>query len=182
MNEFGRTQDHYDYLKAEAEKADAVFADEIAQIKAQIVKLEHKLIAKEYEREDLAQDWSLRIGRVAEQEKRSPSPLLEPNITFAGDYYYLRDHDLWYHKSFPLDWALTHLAGTGCIDCVNCAKWGKKNGVVIGYCSNCAEFLYNGDRGSGFKYDGPYVAQANNHYLIGVDLDSIRHPWNLTRA
>lgn len=55
-----------------------------------------------------------------------------------------------YHMSFPLMWAMTNKGGTG-INCENCICfatetnfWGET--VYMGYCLNCAEYIYENKR------------------------------------
>lgn len=62
--------------------------------------------------------------------------------------YYSYDEEL-YCGTFPEKWAKNHLPGTGPKDCRNCAHFGSWNGVFLGYCANCAEYEYNGERGRG---------------------------------
>lgn len=54
-----------------------------------------------------------------------------------------------YDKSFPQEWALSHLPGTGPEECNNCAEYGAKDDVFVGYCANCAIYDYNSERGEG---------------------------------
>ena len=167
----GRTQVYYDQLKAEAKAADQGFADEIAQIKRQINDLEHRLVAKEYEREDIAQSWSLRIGRIAEFEE--PDLKNQVEIVYVDDYYYVRSQNLWYHISFLVEWALNQEQGRKCFDC---AKFAKRNGVVIGYCTNCARDNYKNKRGFGFGPEDHSYYKNHNPHLNGVDLNTICAP------
>ena len=62
--------------------------------------------------------------------------------------YYSYDGEL-YCETFPEEWVLDHLPGTGPKDCGNCACYGSWNGVFLGYCANCAAYEYNGERGRG---------------------------------
>jgi len=101
---------------------------------------------------------------------------------FAGDkrQFYSYDEEL-YTATFPFEWAENHLPGTGPKECGNCACYGSWNGVFIGYCSNCAHYQYNGERGKGFI---DYGTENNSEelanfvsvfdtYLKGVDLDDV---------
>jgi hypothetical protein len=63
--------------------------------------------------------------------------------------YYSYDEEL-YCGTFPEEWVLDHLPGTGPKECGNCADYGSWNGVFLGYCANCAQYVYNGVRGRGF--------------------------------
>jgi hypothetical protein len=67
--------------------------------------------------------------------------------------YYSYDEEL-YCGTFPEEWAQTHLPDTGPKECGNCAYYGSWNGVFLGYCTNCAQYVYNGERGHGFIYIG----------------------------
>lgn len=96
----------------------------------------------------------------------------------ANGKYYSYDDEL-YHKTFPEEWAMNHLPGTGPKDCENCQAYGHWNGVFIGYCVNCAKHEYLGERGRGFvsfgkEYDGceEYVSVFET-YLKGVDLAEV---------
>jgi len=62
---------------------------------------------------------------------------------------YLYDYQ-WYHERFPEEWAVCHEEGTGPGQCNNCANFGSVNGIFIGYCANCAAYIYEGSRGRGF--------------------------------
>jgi hypothetical protein len=86
-----------------------------------------------------------------------------------------------YTSTFPIEWAKNHLPETGPTECTNCCYFGSWNGVFIGYCSNCAIYNYNGERGRGFiglgienncqeveKYTGAF-----DSYLKDIKLDDI---------
>lgn len=55
-----------------------------------------------------------------------------------------------YHENFPQEWAVNHEPGTGPEECKNCAYFGCIEDVFIGYCANCAIYVYEGSRGPGF--------------------------------
>lgn len=63
--------------------------------------------------------------------------------------YYSYDEEL-YCGTFPENWVEDFLEGTGPKECGNCAYYGSWNGVFLGYCANCAQYVYNGERGQGF--------------------------------
>jgi hypothetical protein len=63
--------------------------------------------------------------------------------------YYSYDEEL-YCGTFPEEWAQNHLPTTGPKECGNCVYYGSWNGVFLGYCANCANYVYNGERGYGF--------------------------------
>jgi hypothetical protein len=54
-----------------------------------------------------------------------------------------------YAISFPKEWAMSHLPGTGPEQCGNCYDYGSVEGLFVGYCLNCARYDYNGERGPG---------------------------------
>jgi hypothetical protein len=62
--------------------------------------------------------------------------------------YYSYDEEL-YCGTFPEEWAQNHLPTTGPKECRNCMYYGSWNGVFLGYCTNCADYVYNGERGRG---------------------------------
>ena len=86
----------------------------------------------------------------------------------------------WYHRSFPVLWAMTHEIGSGPSQCSNCADFGCVNHVFIGYCANCAEYRYDGERGRGFIDNGiefdeyETAVSAFDTYLKGVDISQIK--------
>jgi hypothetical protein len=93
---------------------------------------------------------------------------------------YLYDYQ-WYHESFPVEWAVYHEDETGPGQCSNCAKFGSVNGIFIGYCANCAIYIYEGKRGRGFIDSGLECADedcldfpsAYDTYLKDVDILAI---------
>jgi len=114
-------------------------------------------------------------------------------VCYEGKY---RLGGLWFHDQFPLPWAMEHYARVhdesfeedvenqevpGPYGCLNCAEYGTYNGVVIGYCSNCAILHYGGKRGCGFQGDGieyhaSHAISAFDTYLSGFDITAIRAP------
>lgn len=74
--------------------------------------------------------------------------------------------DVKYHIDFPEAWIMTQkfdtpygipdMVGTGPLYCGNCKYHGtNKAGVFLGYCSNCADYVYNGERGPGYNEGAP---------------------------
>jgi len=59
-----------------------------------------------------------------------------------------------YHECFPEEWLDTHAPGTGPKECANCRWYGSLDGMFIGYCMNCAQYVYEGERGRGLYGDG----------------------------
>jgi hypothetical protein len=110
-------------------------------------------------------------------------------VIFHGKNRQYYEYDgAYYTATFPALWAETHLPGTGPNDCEYCREqFGSWNGVFIGYCTSCAAFGYNGERGFGF-YMGeellqPYTSKnkekwirASDTYLCGISLDDIGDP------
>jgi hypothetical protein len=59
-----------------------------------------------------------------------------------------------YDNRFPNQWRDSHAEGTGPEDCENCRAYGTINNVFVGYCANCAQYVYHGERGRGFIDNG----------------------------
>jgi hypothetical protein len=100
-------------------------------------------------------------------------------IRYMGEGKYYSYDDELYHNSFPEEWAMNHVAGTGPKECGNCKYVGHWNGVFIGYCGNCAKYVYLGERGCGFIELGKELYKHNDcvsafeTYLKDVNLDDI---------
>jgi hypothetical protein len=92
--------------------------------------------------------------------------------------FYTYDDEL-YDKNFPREWAMFHHPGTGPKECGNCGKYGSWRGVFIGYCLNCANYVYHLERGSGFYHCGLEASigdpdyYAMNTYLKDADFNFI---------
>lgn len=94
--------------------------------------------------------------------------------------YYSYDEEL-YCGTFPEDWAKNHLPGTGPKECLNCAFYGSWNGVFLGYCANCSDYEYNGERGRGLLSMGEednsisvaYYPSIFETYLKDVSPDDV---------
>ena len=94
--------------------------------------------------------------------------------------YYSYNEEL-YAGTFPEDWSKNHAPGTGPKNCNNCAYFGMWNGVFLGYCANCADHIYNGERGRGFIRVGIENSEkgvlkyssAFDSYLRDVKLDDV---------
>jgi len=85
----------------------------------------------------------------------------------------------WYHKNFPVIWAMSHEDDTGPSQCANCADYGCVNDIFIGYCANCADYYYDGERGKGFidngiEFDENDFVSAFDTYLKDVDVTKIK--------
>ena len=102
----------------------------------------------------------------------------EEPFYYDGKYLY---NGQWYYEKFPLEWARSHIEGTGPNDCSNCADFGSVHCVFIGYCANCAVYHYDGSRGRGFMGDGQECSYNSvldfpsifDTYLEGVNLNDI---------
>jgi hypothetical protein len=102
----------------------------------------------------------------------------EEPFYYDGKYLY---NGQWYHEKFPLEWARSHIEGTGPNDCPNCADFGSVHCVFIGYCANCAVYHYDGSRGRGFMGDGQECSYNSvldfpsifDTYLQGINLNDI---------
>lgn len=73
---------------------------------------------------------------------------------------FMEEHDTYfiggihYHARFPREWAENHIEETGPEQCANCEHFGSLNEVFIGYCGNCADYVYGGERGRGIMKGG----------------------------
>ena len=76
--------------------------------------------------------------------------------------YYIYDDEL-YCPTFPLEWARNHLLDSGPKNCSNCAYFGSHLGVFVGYCANCAVYVYCRSRGKGLRknIDGSFEELDN---------------------
>ena len=79
-----------------------------------------------------------------------------------------------YHLKFPDRWIENECPNTG-RECPNCV--GEKHdgfamwrGIVLGYCANCAIYVYNYNRGGGFLSYG--FQNETNDYLGTIDLET----------
>jgi hypothetical protein len=93
------------------------------------------------------------LEKYEEQDYSFENPV-QCGDTYSYDY-------IWYHKNFPIEWAVNHVSGTGPSQCENCFEYGSVNGVFIGYCVNCAQYDYNGKRGRGFIDSGIELKQED---------------------
>ena len=106
------------------------------------------------------------------------NPLEIYNVYRSGKPHYYSYNEELYTWSFPKEWAQTHLPDTGPNECNNCATFGCWNGVFVGYCANCALYVYEGRRGRGFIDLGKEYAEedaleypsAFDTYLVDIDL------------
>lgn len=102
----------------------------------------------------------------------------EKTPIYSGNMY---EYDgAYYDKQFPLEWAKSHLPGTGPKECLNCNDYGIWLGVFVGYCANCAAD-YGFARTSGFLARGvpnpvESIPTPFDEYLLGVSLGEIGKP------
>lgn len=107
----------------------------------------------------------------------------QDEIIDLGTYYSFRGE--LYIRQFPMMWAKSHAPETGPEECANCSFYGSWNGVFIGYCANCAEHIYEYQRGHGFINHGEELdldiipLRAMDTYLHGVNLDEIEYTPNV---
>ena len=100
---------------------------------------------------------------------------MSSEVLYNGNTYLYQG--IWYYIGFPVEWATSHLPETGPDQCDNCAHFGMYNGNFIGYCSNCAHYIYNGTRGRGFIDIGVEsnvedVCSAFDTYLKDLDINT----------
>ena len=91
--------------------------------------------------------------------------------------YYSFDGEL-YAVSFPELWAVSHHPKTGPNNCLDCKNLGMWNGVFIGYCANCAVYVYQGMRGPGmicYGIENDFMDASSIYYsyMKDVSLDEI---------
>jgi hypothetical protein len=91
------------------------------------------------------------------------------NIKFNGGKEYYEIDGIYYIGTFPIDWATNHIEYTGPISCMNCQDYGSYNGVFIGYCANCSEYVYEGKRGRGFMNHGVEKENDDNEIVSVFD-------------
>lgn len=106
------------------------------------------------------------------------TPPEEDIFSFGDNYLY---DTKWYYERFPLAWARSHKPLTGPNECKNCAHHGSlhNESIFVGYCVNCARYVYKYERGHGFREGvedasaDSTIPSAQETYLRGVDLDDI---------
>jgi hypothetical protein len=99
----------------------------------------------------------------------------------GNEYYTIKRDDglhVLYLGTFPIEWANSHEEGTGPNDCDNCLCFGSKDGVFLGYCANCADYIYKGIRGRGMYYNVEEFPSDKGDsifdtYLKGIDLSFV---------
>jgi hypothetical protein len=73
-----------------------------------------------------------------------------------------------YHPSFPNEWIANQEPGTGPDECNNCASYGCYQGEFIGYCANCAVYIY-GDQIELNTAETRQWPSAYETYLVDVE-------------
>jgi hypothetical protein len=94
------------------------------------------------------------------------SSVFESNATYLCD-------GVVYDKTFPEDWAKSHLPETGPLECENCMNYGMVENIFLGYCANCAQYCYLGARGTGYIDAGvlDYEKEEDFHCIDIPDED-----------
>ena len=92
----------------------------------------------------------------------------------GGKYYKFNNGDHKYHISFPIEYALSHMPGTGPEECDNCTYYGNigDDNVFLGYCGNCAQ-EYDYSRGLGLNCNGKEFPGYERVNYIHKDNDAI---------
>ena len=76
--------------------------------------------------------------------------MYDPKLSTIEDDYYVYDEQK-YYLFFPYDWVQNMFPGTGPKMCEKCVLHGSKKGIFIGYCYDCANYVYDCKRGHGFE-------------------------------
>ena len=76
--------------------------------------------------------------------------MYDPKLSTIEDDYYVYDEQK-YYLFFPYDWVQNMFPGTGPKMCEKCVLHGSKKGIFIGYCYDCANYVYDLKRGHGFE-------------------------------
>jgi hypothetical protein len=102
---------------------------------------------------------------------------MSDQIQRYNDGAYYAYEGIVYIGTFPEEWATNHWPDTGPHECGNCFHWGSVRNVFIGYCTNCADHVYNGCRGRGFidvatESENIYLSVFNT-YLKDINVDNI---------
>ena len=73
------------------------------------------------------------------------APIMKDDISYEclGIRYFLY---------FPIEWSGTHHPGTGPLQCKKCAVHGIIDNLFLGYCVDCATYMYDYNRGHGFLF------------------------------
>ena len=109
---------------------------------------------------------------------------MSEQIQRCNDGFYYAHEGIIYIGTFPEEWATNHIEDTGPHDCENCVYFGTVKNVFIGYCANCADYIYEGSRGKGFidtliedvapeTHDENLYQSAFDTYLKNINVDNI---------
>ena len=91
---------------------------------------------------------------MATPNPRSLRMIDDVSFTYDGIRYFLY---------FPYEWAMLTQPGTGPKQCKGCQVNGIVDHLFIGYCSDCANYMYDNTRGHGFIYGKEKVDLDNKH-------------------
>jgi hypothetical protein len=86
--------------------------------------------------------------------------MYDPKLSTIEDDHYVYDKQK-YYLFFPYDWVQNMFPGTGPNMCEKCVLHGSKKGVFIGYCYDCANYVYDCKRGHGFENGQEDVDMVN---------------------
>ena len=86
--------------------------------------------------------------------------MYDPKLSTIEDDHYVYDKQK-YYLLFPYDWVQNMFPGTGPKMCEKCVLHGSKKGVFIGYCYDCANYVYDCKRGHGFENGKEDVDMVN---------------------
>ena len=76
--------------------------------------------------------------------------MYDPKLATIEDDHYVYDKQK-YYLFFPYDWVQNMFPGTGPKMCDKCVLHGSKKNIFIGYCYDCANYVYDCKRGHGFE-------------------------------
>ena len=86
--------------------------------------------------------------------------MYDPKLATIEDDHYVYDKQK-YYLFFPYDWVQNMFPGTGPKMCEKCVLHGVKNDIFIGYCYDCANYVYDCKRGHGFENGQEDVDMVN---------------------
>jgi len=73
------------------------------------------------------------------------------HVSRIEDIYYIHDN-VKYYIYFPYEWTTNMAPGTGPKQCKQCAIHGIIDDAFVGYCADCANYMYDMKRGHGFVF------------------------------
>ena len=86
--------------------------------------------------------------------------MYDPKLATIEDDHYVYDKQK-YYLFFPYDWVQNMFPGTGPKMCDKCLLHGSKKNIFIGYCYDCANYVYDCKRGHGFENGQEDVDMVN---------------------